>query len=78
MSDYLDKLSQFAAKTGFEDLNPEAVEAVKDVILDTIGAMLAGSRLPENKALAETLSARSGPATAYDGHTGQCDYGSFP
>jgi len=64
MSDYLDKLSQFAAKTSFEDLSPEAVEAVKDVILDTIGAMLAGSRLPENRALAETLSARSGPATA--------------
>ena len=64
MSDYLDTLSQFASETRFDDLSPEAVEAAKDVILDTIGAMLAGSRLPENTAFARMASERSGPATA--------------
>ena len=64
MSDYLDTLSKFASETGFEDLRPEAVEAAKDVILDTIGAIVAGSRLPENAAFARMVSERSGPATA--------------
>lgn len=64
MSDYLDTLAAFASETGFDDLSPEAVEAAKIIILDTIGAMLAGSRLPENAAFAQMISERSGPATA--------------
>lgn len=64
MSDYLDTLSKFASEATFENLSPEAVEATKDVVLDTIGAMLAGSRLAENSAFAKTISERSGPATA--------------
>ncbi|MBI2171109.1 MAG: MmgE/PrpD family protein [Chloroflexi bacterium] len=64
MVDYLDKLSQFVADTDYEDLSPAAVAATKDVILDTIGAIVAGSELPENAKLARTVVQRSGPAAA--------------
>jgi 2-methylcitrate dehydratase PrpD len=64
MSDYLDTLSHFVAETSYEDLSKEALAAVKDVTLDTVGAIVAGSQLPENRALAEVAAQRSGPATA--------------
>ena len=64
MGDYLDKLSEFVAETNYEQLSPEASSAVRDVTLDTLAAILAGSRLPENAALAQLLARRSGPATA--------------
>jgi 2-methylcitrate dehydratase PrpD len=65
MPDYLDRLSKFACDTRLGDLEPSTVTAAKAVVLDTIGAMLAGSRLPENAKLAQ-LAARTGgqgPAT---------------
>ena len=46
--DYLDRLSQFVAETRLEDLDGSTVAAAKTVVLDTIGAVLAGSRLSEN------------------------------
>ena len=64
MADYLDKLSEFVADTTYEDLDPEALAAVRDVTLDTVGAMLSGSRLPENAAFARLTAEKSGPATA--------------
>ena len=64
MGDYLDKLSEFVAATQFEDIGPDAVAAVKDVTLDTLGAMVTGSRQPENAAFARLAAERSGPATA--------------
>ena len=64
MSDYLDTLSEFVADTQYEDLSEDAVASVRDVVLDTIGAILAGSRLPENSNLAHQVAKRSGPATA--------------
>ena len=64
MGDYLDKLSAFVADTRYEDLSEDAVAAVRDVVLDTVGAMVAGSRLPENANLARVVVERSGPATA--------------
>ena len=64
MSDYLDILSEFVAETRYEDLSPEAVAAVKDVTLDTAGAIVAGSRVPENAALAKLMAQRSGTATS--------------
>ncbi len=64
MADYLDTLSEFVAHTRYEDLNEEAVASVRDVVLDTLGAILAGSRLSENSNLAHQVSKRSGPATA--------------
>ena len=64
MGGYLDKLSEFVAGTHYDRLSQEASEAVKDITLDTLGAIVAGSRLPENAALAQLLARRSGPATA--------------
>ena len=65
MPAYLDRLSQFVCDTRLENLEPSTVNAAKAVVLDTLGAMLAGSRLPENAKLAQ-LAAKTGgqgPAT---------------
>ena len=51
-TDYLDQLSRFATETRLEDLDGSTVAAAKDVVLDTIGAIIAGSRWPENAAFA--------------------------
>ena len=64
MADYLDRLSRFVAETRFEELGDEVLSAVRDVVMDTFGAIIAGSREPENAALAELVSERSGPRTA--------------
>ena len=64
MGDYLDKLSEFVAETRYKDLSQEAVAAVRDVMLDTVGAIVAGSRLPENTEFAKVTARRSGSATA--------------
>ncbi|MBI4200654.1 MAG: MmgE/PrpD family protein, partial [Chloroflexi bacterium] len=64
MADYLDKLAAFVAETSYEDLSKDAVAAVKDVTLDTLGAIISGSRLPENASLARLMAQRSGPTTA--------------
>ena len=74
MSDYLDKLSEFVARTEFHHLSAETLSAVKDVVLDTLGVIVAGSRQPENAALANLVAQRSGPATATVlGHPGKAD-----
>ena len=44
--DYLDQMAEFAVNTRLEDLDATTVSAAKNVALDTIGAMLAGSRQP--------------------------------
>ena len=64
MADYLDRLTEFVADTRYEDLSEDAVASVRDVVLDTVGAILAGSRLPENANLARQVAERSGPTTA--------------
>ena len=65
MPAYLDRLSKFVCDTHLGDLEPPTVNAAKAVVLDTIGAMLAGSRLPENAKLAQlaTKTGGQGPAT---------------
>jgi 2-methylcitrate dehydratase PrpD len=70
--DYLDQLSQFVTTTRLEKLDDSTVSAAKTVVLDTIGAILAGSRLTENANLARLAQGMSsaGPATLY-GHTGR-------
>ena len=50
--DYLYRLARFAVDTRLEELEWSTVAAAKNVILDTLGAMLAGSRQPENANLA--------------------------
>ena len=61
---YLDQLAEFVADTRFEDLPPDTVAAAKDVVLDTIGAITAGSRLPENANFARLAAEMSGPGKA--------------
>ncbi len=58
--DYLDKLARFVAHTRLEDLDRSTVAAASDVVLDTIGAILAGSRLPENANLGQLARRLSG------------------
>ena len=61
MSDnYLDQLADFVVSTRLEDLEESTVSAARNVVLDTIGAILAGSRLAENAKfarLAQSLGA---------------------
>ena len=63
-TDYLDLLAQFVAESRWEDLRPSTIAAAKDVVLDTIGAILAGSRLSENANFAGLAASMSGPGTA--------------
>jgi len=62
--DYLDRLSGFVRDTTYAALPAPVIGAARLVVLDTIGAMLAGSRLPENARLARLVAERSGPRTA--------------
>jgi len=62
--DYLDKLAQFVVGAQLEDLGESTVAAARDVVLDTIGAILAGSRLPENGNLARLMPTLSGSGQA--------------
>ena len=62
--DYLNQLAGFVAETRWEDLHPTAIAAAKDVALDTIGAMLAGSHLSENANFAALAATMSGPGKA--------------
>lgn len=61
--DYLDKLARFVAETRLDDLSESTVAAARDVVLDTVGAILGGSRLSENANLARLARTMSG-----DGH----------
>jgi len=59
-ADYLTRLAALAAATRFDTLSAATLEAARAVTLDTLGAMLAGSRLPENAQLANLAAERSG------------------
>lgn len=72
-ADYLDKLARFVVETSLEDLAPATIAAARDVVLDTIGAILGGSRLPENAGfarLARTMGG-AGRATIFGHSTGR-------
>src|SRR5207247_1876886 len=62
--DYLDRLARFARRVRLDDLSESAVTAAKAVVLDTLGAILAGSRLGENGKLADLAIERSGHRSA--------------
>lgn len=62
--DYLDRLARLVRQIRVADLSDSAVAAAKAVTLDTLGAILAGSRLAENARLAGLMAERSGPRTA--------------
>src|SRR5437899_5053931 len=72
--DYLDRLAAFVAATRFDALSVATVAAAKLVLLDTLGAIIAGSALPENAKLARLAAARSphGAATLL-GHRAKAD-----
>ena len=58
--EYLERLAEFVCEFRLDNLSSEATEAARTVLLDTIGAMAAGSRLPENRKLAEMAVRMSG------------------
>src|SRR5688572_12841144 len=62
--DYLTRLAGLAANTRFDALTPATVAAARAVTLDTLGAILAGSRLAENARLADLAAERSGSRAA--------------
>src|SRR5438128_7399009 len=76
MTDYLDRLAQVAAEVRVDTLPESTVEAGKRVLLDTLGAIVAGSALPENRHLARLAAARAphGVATLL-GHGAKADAG---
>jgi 2-methylcitrate dehydratase PrpD len=71
---YLDRLARLVTATRFADLGEPSIAAARRVTLDTLGAILAGSRLPENGQLATFAAARSGAKTAtLIGHAGRAE-----
>src|SRR5213596_2390181 len=64
MTDYLDRLAQVTAEVRVDTLPESTVEAAKRVLLDTLGAIVAGSALPENGRLARLAAARAPHGTA--------------
>ncbi len=57
----LTRLAEFASEIRFEDLSGDAAGAARDVALDTLGAVVAGMREPENLRLAEWASTNAPP-----------------
>ena len=51
--EYLERLAAFVSELRLDDLSPDALDAARTVTLDTLGAILAGSNLPENRNLAK-------------------------
>jgi 2-methylcitrate dehydratase PrpD len=71
-SDYLDRLAEFVTSTHWADLHTSTIDAAKNVVLDTLGAILLGSRMKENINLAQLARDLSGPGKAtLMGHQGQ-------
>ena len=64
MAHYLDTLAEYVAGTDSAQLPPNTVRAAKDVFLDTVGAMAAGSALPENASLARQVANAPGTSGA--------------
>ena len=64
MVNYLDELARFAVGTTFEDLSSDAVDAARDVTLDTLGAITAGMEEPENSRLASWAAENMLPAVS--------------
>ena len=70
MEDYLDRLSDFAAGITYEKLSESARTTAAAVVMDTLGAMVAGSRIPENANLARfAAGASNGGSATLLGHS---------
>ena len=71
---YLDRLARFVEETSLDRLPDGALAAARLVLLDTLGAMVAGSAQPENRRLASSVHERRSRATAtLLGHGGRVD-----
>jgi 2-methylcitrate dehydratase PrpD len=71
---YLDALAGFAAEVSAARLPPAATAAARLVLLDTLGAILAGSAEPENARLARAMAERATrPAATLMGHDVRAD-----
>jgi 2-methylcitrate dehydratase PrpD len=71
---YLDALAARAAEISYARLGPDAAAAARLVLLDTLGAMLAGSAEPENTRLARAMAERaSRPVATLMGHDAKVD-----
>ena len=69
---YLDQLAEMVHCRRWQDMPEAARCAAKNVVLDTIGAILAGSQLPENAAFAQLAAKLGGKGTAsIFGHSAQ-------
>jgi 2-methylcitrate dehydratase PrpD len=69
VTDYLDRLAQHVEETRYDALSERTRAATRLVILDTLGAMVAGSALEENGRLAQFAAARCpGGAATLLGH----------
>jgi 2-methylcitrate dehydratase PrpD len=74
MSDYLTELAGWVEATRFETLPASTVAAARLVLLDTLGAIVAGSAEKENARLAALASARSArDASTLIGHARRAD-----
>ena len=62
--EYLERLASFVSETRLDSLSAEGVNAARTVTLDTFGAILAGSRLPENRNLAKMAVKMGGKGPA--------------
>jgi 2-methylcitrate dehydratase PrpD len=72
--DYLDRLASFVAATRYDALPASTVAAAKLVLLDTLGAIVAGSAMPENGELARFVAMRSpGGRSTVLGHRARAD-----
>lgn len=62
---YAQILSQYIANTSYENLSKEAVETAKKSLLDTMGAMIAGSTSNTARKIIELISGFGGKEEAY-------------
>ena len=69
--DYLDHLAGFVTGVSLDDLDESTVVAAKNVVLDTIGAILAGSRMAENANLARFARTTGTGNSSLFGHDGR-------
>ncbi|MFQ5830342.1 MAG: MmgE/PrpD family protein [Candidatus Methylomirabilia bacterium] len=61
---YLDRLAALVHRTSFAALDASTLAAAKRVLLDTLGAVIAGSRLEHNARLARLVAERSASGAA--------------
>lgn len=62
MTGYTQRLATFAAQLSFQEIPAPVIERIKELLLDTLGSMIAGASAPAVQAIAE-YSRHMGPTT---------------